>query len=366
MPLFIRRTARIEKSTLSYAEKNKGGQGMKQILVSGILSALAILWIPSPLPLEPSAPSAPEDTVLWIEEAAPEIQSESAASEADADNMGSIRLLDGDIVCQLSMEDYLICVLLSEMPPEFELEALKAQAVAARTFTEKRRLSAKHENADVCSDSACCQAWHSEAALSEKFGAAFESYKEKARAAVLATQDEVLFYDGALIDATYFSCSSGKTEAAIAVWGTDIPYLQSVESFGEKAAPRYESETIYTASQLREMLPKAKLDGPPEGWFGTVSYTNGGGVDSMEIGGKAYSGTELRSLLGLNSTCFTVSCAGDTFTFSVRGYGHRVGMSQYGANYMAAQGFDYRTILQYYYRGTEIKKLSQTTSETAG
>ena len=86
----------------------------------------------------------------------------------------------------------------------------------------------------------------------------------------------------------------------------------------------------------------------------------------MEIGGKAYSGTELRSLLGLNSTCFTVFCAGDTVTFSVCGYGHRVGMSQYGANYMAAQGFDYRTILQYYYRGAEIKKLSQTTSETAG
>ena len=110
----------------------------------------------------------------------------------------------------------------------------------------------------------------------------------------------------------------------------------------------------------------AELDGAPEGWFGAVSYTDGGGVASMEIGGKTYSGTELRSLLGLNSTCFTVSRAGDTVTFSVRGYGHRVGMSQYGANYMAAQGFDYRTILQYYYRGAEIKKLSQTMSETAG
>ena len=145
-----------------------------------------------------------------------------------------------------------------------------------------------------------------------------------------------------------------------------MPYLQSVESFGEESALRYESEVVCTAAQLREKLPGAKLDGAPEGWFGAVSYTDGGGVATMEIGGKAYSGTELRSLLGLNSTCFTVSRAGDTVTFSVRGYGHRVGMSQYGANYMAAQGFDYRTILQYYYRGAEIKKLSQTMSETAG
>ena len=339
---------------------------MKQILVSAVFSALAILLIPSQLQQHEPLPDAAEDTVLWIEEAAPETQLEAAAPKENADNTEFIRLLDGGTVQLLPVDDYLTCVVLSEMPPEFESEALKAQAVAARTFTKKRQLSAKHENADVCSDSACCQAWQSEAALREKFGFDYDVYEEKARAAVEATRDEVLFYDGALIDATYFSCSNGKTESAVAVWGADIPYLQSVESFGEEVAPRYESETIYTASQLRQILPGAKLDGQPEDWFGAVSYTDGGGVASMEIGGKAYSGTELRSLLGLNSTCFTVSCKGNAVTFCVRGYGHRVGMSQYGANHMAAQGFDYRTILQYYYRGTEIKKLSQATPETAG
>ena len=339
---------------------------MKQILVSAVFSALAILLIPSQLRPDEPVPAVPEDTVLWIEDAGPETHWKEAASEPETAGLETVRLLDGGTVQLLPADDYLTCVVLSEMPPEFESEALKAQAVAARTFTEKRRLSAKHENADVCSDSACCQAWQSEAALREKFGAGFDVYEEKARAAVEATRDEALFFDGALIDATYFSCSNGKTEAAVAVWGTDVPYLQSVESFGEESALRYESEVVCTAAQLREKLPGAKLDGAPEGWFGAVSYTDGGGVASMEIGGKAYSGTELRSLLGLNSTCFTVSRAGDTVTFSVRGYGHRVGMSQYGANYMAAQGFDYRTILQYYYRGAEIKKLSQTMSETAG
>lgn len=233
---------------------------MKQILVSAVFSALAILLIPSQLRPDEPVPAVPEDTVLWIEDAGPEAHWKETVSEPETAGLETVRLLDGGTVQLLPMDDYLTCVVLSEMPPEFESEALKAQAVAARTFTEKRRLSAKHENADVCSDSACCQAWQSEAALREKFGADFDVYEEKARAAVEATRDEALFYDGALIDATYFSCSNGKTETAVAVWGTDVPYLQSVESFGEESALRYESEVVCTAAQLREKLSGAELD----------------------------------------------------------------------------------------------------------
>ena len=146
---------------------------MKQILVSAVFSALAILLIPSQLRPDESAPASPEDTVLWIEDAGPETHWKETVSEPETAGLETVRLLDGGTVQLLPMDDYLTCVVLSEMPPEFESEALKAQAVAARTFTEKRRLSAKHENADVCSDSACCQAWQSEAALREKFGADF-------------------------------------------------------------------------------------------------------------------------------------------------------------------------------------------------
>jgi peptidoglycan hydrolase-like amidase len=142
---------------------------MKQILVSAVFSALAILLIPSQLRPDEPVPAVPEDTVLWIEDAGPETHWKETVSEPETAGLETVRLLDRGTVQLLPMDDYLTCVVLSEMPPEFESEALKAQAVAARTFTEKRRLSAKHENADVCSDSACCQAWQSEAALRRGF-----------------------------------------------------------------------------------------------------------------------------------------------------------------------------------------------------
>lgn len=151
---------------------------------------------------------------------------------------------------------------------------------------------------------------------------------------------EILTYDGAPIEAVYFSCSGGSTEAAVAVWGTDVPYLQAVESPGEQDALRYESEAAFLEDELRAILnkaaPEAKLDGPSEGWFGEPFLTEGGGVASVTIGGEDFTGTQLRSLLGLNSTRFTVTCGDGEVVFHVRGFGHRVGMSQYGANAMAS------------------------------
>lgn len=327
---------------------------MKQILFSAVFSLLAILLIP---PFSQTGQAPAIENIVEFTEAEP--ASEESFIDVPLqpeDKPETLRLLCGDTVDTLSLDDYLTCVVLSEMPPEFEPEALKAQAVAARTFLEKRRLSHKHPNADVCADSACCQAWTSETALREKFGADFEAYAEKARAAVTETSGEVLTYDGALIDATYFSCSGGKTEDALAVWGSDVPYLQSVPSYGEENALRYRSEASFSADELRTLLGDNTLTGPLSGWFGAVTHTDGGGVASMQIGKHEYAGTELRRLLGLNSTCFTVSVQDERAVFHVLGYGHRVGMSQYGANYMAQQGYDYRVILQYYYRGAEIQK----------
>ena len=331
---------------------------MKQILISGALSLLAILCFPGSVPAGQAAPE-PQDIVVWTQMApaeAPEpAETEHTYEEAQPQ---TVRLLDGGTVITLDMTDYLTAVVLCEMPPEFEPEALKAQAVAARTFTVKRAQSSKHENADVCSDSACCQAWKSEAALREKFASDYDACTRKARDAVEATDGEVLVYDGALIDAVYFSCSGGRTEDAVAVWGADVPYLRSVESYGEEAALRYSSEVSFTPAELRSLLGDETLAGAPEGWFGAVCYTHGGGVDTMQIGKKSYPGTELRRLLGLNSTVFTVSVDFNTIVFHVLGYGHRVGMSQYGANHMAQQGFDYRVILQYYYQGAEVQKIA--------
>ena len=335
---------------------------MKTILLCSVLSALAILLLPSAPRTE--VPEAQDELVLWIEEAGaaaqvmPEKVQEDAAEPVQA---RTVSLRTGSGLQTLPEEAYLTAVVLAEMPASFEPEALRAQAVAARTFLRRKEQAGKHTDCDVCADSACCQAWLSEAELEAKYGAELAVYWDKAADAVRATADEVLTWEGALIDATYFSCSGGSTEAAVAVWGTDVPYLQAVESPGEQDALRYESEVCFPDDELRTRLqtaaPEARLTGHAEDWFGETARTEGGGVDTMVIGGVSFTGTQLRSLLGLNSTKFTVRCGDGEVRFHVLGFGHRVGMSQYGANAMAKLGFDYRTILQYYYRGAKIEKI---------
>ena len=258
------------------------------------------------------------------------------------------------VVNRVPLSHYLYGVVAYEMSDSFPLEALKAQAVAARTFARRQMAGGKHADADVCSQSACCQACLSADALQERYGAAFDAAWDKASNAVQQTQDEVLTYGGALIDAVYFSCSGGSTEAAAAVWGTDVPYLQAVDSPGEQDAAPYASTVTCSPAEFAETLGLA-ADGDPAGWLGGTSYTAGGGVDTCTIRGQAYAGTRLRQLFGLNSTRFSLRYADGVFRFDVRGYGHRVGMSQYGANAIARLGFDYQTILRYYYRGAKIE-----------
>ena len=331
---------------------------MKTIILCGLLAALALVFVPP----ERSVAKQTEDVVLLIEEPAA-ASALSAAPSADEPEARTVQLKTEDGVETVGEDTYLTAVVLSEMPASFEPEALAAQAIAARTFLARQRLAGKHMDCDVCADSACCQAWSSEAALEAKYGVELPQYWDKASAAVAETAGEILTYDGAPIEAVYFSCSGGSTEAAVAVWGTDVPYLQAVESPGEQDALRYESEAAFPEDELRAILnkaaPEAKLDGPSEGWFGEPILTEGGGVASVTIGGEDFTGTQLRSLLGLNSTRFTVTCGDGEVVFHVRGFGHRVGMSQYGANAMAKLGFDYRAILQYYYRGAGIEKASQ-------
>ena len=322
---------------------------MKTIILCGFLAALALVFVPP----ERSVAKQTEDVVLLIEEPAA-ASALSAAPSADEPEARTVQLKTEDGVETVDEDTYLTAVVLSEMPASFEPEALAAQAVAARTFLARQRLAGKHMDCDVCADSACCQAWSSEATLEAKYGVELPQYWDKASAAVAETAGEILTYDGAPIEAVYFSCSGGSTEAAVAVWGTDVPYLQAL---------RYESEAAFPEDKLRAILnkaaPEAKLDGASEGWFGEPILTEGGGVASVTIGGEDFTGTQLRSLLGLNSTRFTVTCGDGEVVFHVRGFGHRVGMSQYGANAMAKLGFDYRAILQYYYRGAGIEKASQ-------
>ena len=253
-------------------------------------------------------------------------------------------------VSELDMDDYLTGVVLAEMPASFEPEALKAQAVVARTYTlRSAEADYKHTQADVCTDHTCCQAYVEPESYS---GGA--SALDKVYAAVKATSGEVLTYGGELIEATYFSCSGGSTEDAVAVWGTDYPYLRATESPGEENAAYYTDTIKYSKEEIAEKLGFTPT-GPTEDWFGFTTYTAGGGVNTMRIGGRDFSGTELRVLLGLRSTAFSVSVEEDQIIFTTKGFGHRVGMSQYGADAMALAGHSYLEILAHYYQGTSLE-----------
>ena len=265
-----------------------------------------------------------------------------------------VRTLDG-VTREMDMDTYITGVVLAEMPAYFEEEALKAQAVVARTYARKAYVyGGKHGDGSVCTRSSCCQAYKTEEAYLEEGGT--QESVDKIRSAVVETSGYVLTYDGVLIEATYFSCSGGKTEDAEAVWGADFPYLQAVVSPGEEEAAYYRDTVSFTAEQF-ENLMGLDLNGTPAGWFGEVTYTDGGGVETLMIGGQAYKGTQLRSLLGLRSAAFEVSVEGQTITITTRGFGHRVGMSQYGADAMAVMGSTYEEILAHYYQGTELIRL---------
>lgn len=259
-------------------------------------------------------------------------------------------LHDGGII-HLSLREYLIGVVSAELPQDFPAEALKSQAVAARTFALK---SCKHNNADVCTDSACCQAWSADAS-------------EKAREAVVQTDGLVVTYGDALIEATYFSCSGGRTEPAAAVWGGDVPYLQSVESPGEESAPRF-SETVEIeadlfAARLQAVYPEICLIGDAPNWFGQIRYSAGGGVESVVLGGVEISGTSLRGLFALRSTNMRFAVTQERICITTYGFGHRVGMSQYGAKAMAETGADFVQILTHYYQNCEIQRLFHTDTQ---
>lgn len=255
---------------------------------------------------------------------------------------------DGSVI-NMSMDIYLTNVLLCEMPVDFHNEALKAQAVVARTYALRRKtIMPKHSNAAVCTDASCCQGYLSTEAFLHNGGA--PEMVEKVKTSVVATDNQVLTYEGKLIDATYFSCSGGMTEDAIAVWGSDVPYLRATESPGEEKATHYVDTVMFNLTEFKEKLhittPNTVID--------EVSYTNGGGVDTIRIFGHCFKGTEIRQLLGLRSTAFAITLIENTVVITTKGFGHRVGMSQYGAEAMAVSGKDYTQILAHYYNGTEL------------
>ena len=284
------------------------------------------------------------------------------------DGEAVLQVFDGEKTVEMTMAEYLPGVVRGEMPASFEEEALKAQAVAERTFIYYHMAGgrkAAHPEADACMDHRCCNAWTAADKAVEKWGDKAAEYEEKIQKAVRETDGQVMLYDGKPILAAFHSSSAGVTASSGDVWVTDLPYLKSVESpEGEGSVPNYYSVNTFTGQQLREKVlesyPEAVLEGPAEGWITDVTENGSGRVESLRLGGVLLKGTQVRSLLGLRSACFTVESGADSVTFRVTGYGHGVGMSQYGANELARQGKDWQEILQWYYQGVSICSMEQT------
>ena len=291
---------------------------------------------------------------------------EDSSEKYDYKKYGTIKLLHsktGEIE-EVALDSYLCNVVSAEMPVDFEEEALKAQAVVARTYTIYKINNKKHENADICDDSTCCQAWvDKETRFSRWEESKRESNWGKIQKCVKETQGQIITYQNQPINAFFHANSGGKTELPVNVWGgTELPYLQVVETTGEEGYTQYESEIELTQDELIEKL-KTKysdinIDFNNQDDLKILTYTDSGRVKTVKFGNHEISGVETRTLLGLKSTNFEIIKENDKIKFIVKGYGHGVGMSQTGADAMAKQGKDYKEIINHFYSGVEIKEVN--------
>lgn len=292
----------------------------------------------------------------------PSQQGSTMATARDRGRAVRLKKADGTVE-ELTMADYLWGVVAAEMPASFEPEALKAQACAARTYTVTRQNSgsSKHPEADICADSSCCQAYVERSAAELRWGLNAEAYGQKIEEAVAETDGLGILYEDSPIQALFFSSAPGKTVDAVEVWGNPVAYLKSVDSPEGDEVPNYRSQVVLTAEEIKSKVlatyPGADLSGDPSGWFGKPNCNEGGTVSSILLGGVTLTGSQVRALFSLRSAAFTVSWDGTNFAFDVTGYGHGVGMSQYGANAMAEDGKNFQEILTWYYTGTTVDAL---------
>ena len=295
----------------------------------------------------------------------PAAEPEPAAPETAAvhhDRDVTLTIQDGDTTEQMTLERYLTGVVRGEMPASFEMEALRAQAAAERSYVYYQLAAGRkdaHPDADFCTNHTCCSAYLSETAAREKWGGDFAPWNTRVEQAVSDTDGQVVLYNGRPILAVFHSSSAGRTAAAGDVWSGDLPYLVSVDSpEGEETVPNYYSTVTFTAAEAKEKLlaayPELKLSGTPDRWFGAAAENGSGRVETVSVGGTDIEGTELRRIFGLRSACFTVAADSESVTFRVTGYGHGVGMSQYGANQLAREGKTWQEILEWYYTGATV------------
>lgn len=340
---------------------------VKRIIWASILLAIAAIIMPmmflkenvggaylSDEPVPVNTESAVTETPAPSESAAAEVY------EKISDDKITFTVLDNGEVKQVTMADYLPYALAAEVPASFSEEALKAQAVAARTYilycTE--HVNPKHPEADICTEAGCCMAYAEETELRGVWGEDFDENMSAIKAAVTDTDGQVLTFEANPILASFHSSSAGKTEDGAELWG-EVPYLVSVNSpETQNDVPDYVTSVEVTKENFRETVLLLKADAVfsdnPSEWVSNTELDESGRVRSVTVGGAVLSGSEMRKLFALRSTAFVLEYKDGIFLFTVTGYGHGLGMSQYGANVMAKNGFDYKEILAHYYPQTEL------------
>lgn len=295
------------------------------------------------------------------------ISDEEKLEKYDYKNYNTITLLHKDTkkIEEIELDEYLYGVVSAEMPASFEEEALKAQAVVARTYTIYKIVNndGKHDDADICDDSSCCQAWISKEDRLEKWKEEERNSNwEKIVSSVNDTKGKIITYEGKPINAFFHSNSGGETEAPVNVWGgSGYPYLQSVSTSGEDAYSQYSSNAEFTKKEFEEKIKEEhsdfKIDYSKKDCIKIKEYTEGNRVKTITIGNLELSGVEIRNIFGLRSANFEVTIEDDKIKFEVVGYGHGVGMSQTGADSMAKEGKNFEDIIHHFYTGVKIENM---------
>ena len=334
---------------------------MKGVLTGAACMALLLLLIPL-VALGAGKGAAAQPTVA-----------STAKTTAAAGNGLTFTLLDAKtgVVGEIGAYDYVCGVVAAEMPVTFHTEALKAQAVASYTYAVYRREynrahpdpNSAFKGADLSTDPKVCKAYLSKEDAKTKFGGNFARDWAKISGAVSAVSGKVMTYDGKPICAVFFSLSSGMTESSEDVWGAALPYLVSVKSEGDKLVSGWESDVTCKQAEFKRLVTEAysdaAFDSDPSKWLTEIKRSQAGGVIQANLCGKTLHGEDIRKIFSLRSANFTLTYKDGAFVFDVKGYGHGVGMSQYGADYMAAQGKTWQDILTWYYTGIKIEDYNE-------
>src|SRR5690625_71611 len=320
---------------------------LKPVLFLALTITVVILTLPSMI------------IVLFSSERAPiEEPKQVNQLENEPTVMVNVERASTQTIESVPLEDYVASVVASEMPAEFEPEALKAQALAARTYIIQYMLATGTLDTEpTITDTVQHQVYKNQEELKDQWGTDYSWKMEKITDAVAQTTNQILTYDDEPITPAFFSTSNGKTENAEDYWENALPYLVSVDSPWDLDSPKFLDQKSIPIAEVEERLGLT-ISGPLTD--PAMTYTDSGRVETIELFGKNFSGREIREKLDLRSTDFAIDYSDGYLVFTTKGYGHGVGMSQYGANGMAEDGMSYQEIISHYYPGVEITDLAES------